>query len=249
MSRQQKILAIRLNRFYSAKRYLIFIGGSNNDKTDFQPLIDNMYEKIQDLNYVSFTFRPDIGKDEYSLTQQIKDTIEVVDITEKEFQAQEIIIFATSMGAYAATKLLTNQKYNDLITTAIYYDPADFPLDDSQTNKKFKTWSGDDVYAPTTSTISQILETMTSQAKVHIINSTLRNHLRDRYVEAPYRGDDNPDLFPRLNNDMVKAFYNFLPRANKGRYLETNTVPHAFLRDGYIQRNIDQMGRLIKQLI
>ena len=249
MLEQPKNLAVRLNRFYNTKRYLVFIGGSNNDKTDFQPLIDNMQETIRDLNYISFTFRPNIGEDEYSIAQQIQDTIEVLNITINDFHAQEIIVFATSMGAYAATKVLTNKDYDDFITTAIYYDPADYYVDETLTNKSGKTWSGDDIYAPTSPTISQSLKKMTSQAKVHVINSTLRNYLRGNYVSEPYRGDDNLELFSRLNNDMVKAFYKHLPKINKGKFIETNTLPHAFLRDGYVKRNIDQMRVLIEQLI
>jgi hypothetical protein len=227
---------------------MLFVGGSNNDKTDFQPLVDKLYAEIADINYVSFSFIEDTD-DERSFEQQIDDLLDVLDVTEKEFSAEEVIIFCTSMGAYPTTKIILDDQYSQLITEVIYFDPADFYIDDSQTNKNFKTWSGSEKYDPERETISSRLKNLKGNTRIHVVNSTLRNCLKDRYVEVPYQGEDTSDLYPRLSNKMVESFYLNTPKKNKGEYIETPLIPHVFLKHGYVEKNIHEMITILKKIL
>jgi hypothetical protein len=63
------------------------------------------------------------------------------------------------------------------------------------------------------------------------------------------RGHDNPQMYARLNNEMVRSFYTNTPPKNRGQYIEDATLPHAFMRDGDKQKNMDTILSLLKRTI
>jgi len=86
-----------------------------------------------------------------------------------------------------------------------------------------------------------------SDVKVDVVNFTLRNYTKKGY--AMDRGKDDPNNFERLNNKMVKSFYDKTPIKNRGKYIEINRIPHAIMRDGNVKENVKKVGDLLFKLI
>lgn len=79
----------------------------------------------------------------------------------------------------------------------------------------------------------------------------MRNYGNDDYIEKDNkkRKIDHPNGFPRLNENMVRKFFDPLPAKNKGEFLEVPNLPHAFKRDGDIDTNYEKMTELLFKLL
>jgi hypothetical protein len=152
------------------------------------------------------------------------------------------------MGAYSTSIVLTKAKYSEVIKHVIFVDPADYHLD--HTGNEISTWSGGDEYPPEYPTVSQELAKIDNpDLRVEVVNLTIRNCVDGKYVDSAERGKDFENGDPRLNDKMVKSFYSNTPKRNKGRYVELNHVPHAFMRDGDISGNVKKISRMLGELI
>ena len=128
----------------------------------------------------------------------------------------------------------------------IFCDPADYYLNSEKLVKK-GTWSGSEKYQPKVKTVSSLLKKVKGKSKVHVVHFMLRNHGPNGYEEKDFkkRGQDNPKLFPRLNTQMVKKFYQNLPKKNQGKYIEDHQIPHGINRDGDKEKNQLNLSKLI----
>ena len=152
------------------------------------------------------------------------------------------------MGSISTTLLAINKKYNSFLRQIIYLDPADYLLSQNS-EKKGKTWAGFDKFDSEAKTISSEMQKITSDVKVHVVSFTIRNYGPDGYPPPKERSKDNPKLFSRLNNEMVRAFYNKTPVNNRGKFEENEKLPHPFARDGNITKNEERVARLITKLL
>lgn len=93
------------------------------------------------------------------------------------------------------------------------------------------------------------MRTITGKVVIDVVGFTLRNTVGGQYVPANKRHIDSEGGEPRLNQKMVKAFYDKTPDVNKGEYLTINNVPHAFVRDGDVQTNIQKIVEMLSVLL
>jgi hypothetical protein len=135
------------------------------------------------------------------------------------------------------------------VAQAIFLDPADYYITEQGRQLEADTWSGNMLYNPSELTLSQTLETLTGKCMIHVIGFTIRNSLGNHYALPELRHIDNPEQMTRLNQDMVKAFYQNAPKTNRGKYLTNNKIPHAFKRDGNIEQNLSEIAKIIKSLL
>lgn len=153
------------------------------------------------------------------------------------------------MGAYNTSHILANSSLSKRVVSAIFIDPADYYLNKEDEVDGGGTWSGLDEYKSEDKTASDLHTYTDSDVKVHLINFTLRNYSKDGYVAEDKRNIDDPTCLPRSNDDMVKKFYENTHDKNKGEYVEENTLPHAFLDDGDIEKNVTRVARIIIEII
>ncbi len=230
------------------KKLLVIVGGSGDNKDKFNVLIQ-LLKDANDWSIVTFTFRGLIASKLYSLNQQTQDLKDVLRYFKDELNLQEIAVVCTSMGAYSTANVLIDPEIEDYIYTAIFIDPADYYLKDGDRPEENYAWTGAVEYKPESETASELLKLINSDVKIHVINFTIRNRGPEGYPTSEQRGVDNPELFERLNNEMVKSFYFNAPEDNRGEYIEDNTIPHAFIRDGDINDNNLKVANYISQLL
>ena len=125
-------------------------------------------------------------------------------------------------------------------------DPADYLVDMGE--KEGKTWTGYEKYDFEADTLSKLMTKINSNVKVHVVNFKIRNYSDKGYPPESERSKDNSKLFSRLNNDMVEAFYERTPYKNHGMYIEDDSLPHAFLRDGNINKNIKTVCSYLEEI-
>lgn len=220
-------------------RCLVLVGGSGDTAEGFLPLVEQLSQKLPSTNIITFTFSS-ASKTENILELQSRELFEVLEQISSDNHFKSIDIFETSKGAYATIKLLSSNKYSNLINKVILFDPADYYMSAKFGESKDSTWSGSAIYNPTSPVVSDLLSEVSGRVKISVIHLTLHNYGPSDYLENTYhkRGEDNPIGYPRLSTEMVKNMYKKIPKNNKGEYLELNDVPHAILRDGDISKNI-----------
>lgn len=227
---------------------VLFVGGSGDTKDSYTKLIDQLQVIFPEYKFITFSFKGTEENRDNSLHSHIQDLEDVLDTITKN-ENPTITIVATSNGAFSTSHLLINGRFNHYIKNIILLDPADYYIETKATVKEARTWTGIQEYKPHGPTTSTLLKEITSDAKVHVINFIIRNYGSEGYVETHKRGIDNEKKYSRLNNEMVKSFYKNTPSNNKGQYIEDNTLPHAFMRDGDINKNIQRIIQIIQRCL
>jgi len=228
-------------------RCLVLIGGVGDPAEIFEPLVAKLASRLPDHTICTFTFSQK-SSDMSLLNLQSKELGEVINQLINHYKFKCIDLWCTSMGSYATVKALINPIYSKHIAHAIFFDPADYHLDDLAMDvEQENTWSGYQDYHPTSPTISAQMAKLTSKSIVSVVHLPVQNHRSSGYVEAEYsrRNIDNPLVFSRLNTQMVKSFYNNTPLINRGHYLEINNLPHAIFRDGDVEYNLQTISEHI----
>lgn len=238
-------------RFFGNKAssdILLFVGGSGDSKDSYNNLISRLEPIFPQHKIVTFSFRGVEDNSDLPLAQQTDDLMEICDeITNKSDTS--ISLIATSNGAFSASHIIIDNRYGTYFKNIVLLDPADHYIDTQETVSSSRTWTGLQKYEPTKPTSSSLMKKIASGIKVHIINFTIRNYGTEGYVEDGERGTDNVRMVSRLNNDMVRSFYEQTPHANRGFYIEDNSLPHAFMRDGNIDKNIVRIIDILRKCI
>lgn len=238
-------LSVWDNSFYFT---ILFVGGSGDTREKLKPLIEKLIDLGLKYNFISFSFRGVEENQLQPLKNQIDDLKEILSWTTKK-QYKNLIIVCTSMGAYSTTNILVDSNTSQSIKKVIFIDPADYYIRSDDKIDGGGTWSGNESYDPIDNTASTILKNINSNVIVDVINFTIRNYMKNGYELPEKRHIDNPTNVERLNNLMVKSFYNNTPSRNRGDYIENNTLPHAFLRDGNIENNLNILGGILAKLL
>ncbi len=236
------------NKQYS--KCLVLVGGSGDTSEGFKPLVAKLLTKITDSSICTFSFSTH-SESESLLDLQSRELEEVFSELTTKYDFKEINIFTTSMGAYATTYLLSNNKYSDIIKHVIFYDPADYYISAKFAGSNDVTWSGTDLYRPNKEVVSNRLKLINSQTKISVVHLTLRNYSKSGHIDKKFvdRGIDHEGGYPRLNKQMVKHFYHCIPDINRGEYIKETGVPHAILRDGEITANLDKVTSTVSSLL
>ncbi len=236
------------NKQYS--KCLVLVGGSGDTVERFKLLVTNLLTKITDSAICTFDFS-DHADHESLLDIQSRELEEVFSELTTKYDFNEINIFTTSMGAYATVYLLSNNTYSNIIKHAIFYDPADYYISAKFAGSNDHTWSGPDLYRPNKEVVSNRLKLIDSNAKISVVYLTLRNYSKSGYIDTDFsnRGIDHEGGYPRLNKQMVKHFYHCIPAKNQAGYIKEAGVPHAILRDGNIQANLDKVSTTCANLL
>lgn len=227
---------------------LILVGGSGDDARSFDPLIAELHKVLPHIHVVTFSFLGTITQRDVPLHSQVNDLKQVLTQSIQR-NNKKVYIAATSQGAYSTTHTLVDDVLGSYISRCIFIDPADYYIDDTIKTSQVRTWSGVMSYLPNKKTISSLMKEIKSNVIIDVIHFTLRNYGKDGYGNPNERGDDNPHMFPRLNTNMVQSFYLNAPEKNRGQYIENNSLPHAFTRDGDIPKNWKILSELIQQRI
>ena len=229
---------------------LVLVGGSGDTAERFKPLVTNLHTKIKDSAICTFNFS-DHAEAESLLDLQSRELEEVFSELTTNYDFKEINIFTTSMGAYATTYLLSNNKYSDIIKHVIFYDPADYYISAKFGDSNDVTWSGSAEFRPNKEVVSNRLKLIDSQAKISVVHLTLRNYSKSGYIDKDFsdRGIDHEGGYPRLNKQMVKHFYHCVPVKNQAGFVKESGIPHAILRDGDIQANLDKVTTTVSTLL
>jgi hypothetical protein len=229
-----------------SKKCLLVVGGYDDTSSVFAPLIAEFEHMLPDHTICSFDFTY-ASKSGNIFTIQAEELANVMNQLLTNHNFNQIDIFCTSMGAYSTVKLLCNKRLTEKLKHIILYDPADYYADAQSDD----TWSGADDYPPKERVISDELRNVKGKCVIDVVHLTLRNYSPDGYLDSDYsdRGTDHPGGYPRLNSQMVKAFYAKTPAPNMGRYLEERGVPHGFIRDGNIAKNLSQIAATIANLL
>lgn len=225
---------------------ILIVGGSGDSKDSYDELIHRLTPLVPQQAIVTFSFGGVEEKIDMPLHQQIQDLKDVMGALKNMVS---VSIVATSNGAFSVAYLLGDPEWGKVIRSVVLLDPADHYCDTQETVKSSHTWTGVEKYEPTKKTTSMLMGEITSDAAVHVVNFTLRNYGKDGYVNKELRGVDDPHKYARLNNDMVASFYSNMPEKNKGNYIEDNTIPHAFMRDGDKEKNMTTIIALLKRTI
>lgn len=228
---------------------LVWVGGTGDTKERSAKIIGRLREKVPKYNICAFTFA-EVDSPEKYFPQQVRDLEEVCQQLIDDHRAKNISIFCTSAGAYSTCSLMINPKFEMFLKEVIFCDPADYYLNATRV-EAIKSWSGHEVFNPGEKTTGEWLKEITSEVLGHVVHFTLRNHGPEKYIEKEDidRGKDNPDGYPRLNAQMVRAFYDNLPEKNRGKYVKQPDLPHAFLKDGNVEENEKKVVELIVKLI
>jgi pimeloyl-ACP methyl ester carboxylesterase len=225
----------------------IFVGGSGDNKDSFDAVISRISLALPSLRFVTFSFRGVEEQHDLPLQQQVDDLQEVVNTIAVTNHNSAIVIVATSMGAYSTAHLLALERQLP-ITRCILVDPADYTIDKERPVTASRSWSGADTYSPPSPTASMKMKEIHGNVQVDVIHFTLKNYTANGYVPKSVRGVDNEGAVPRLNSNMVRSFFNNTPQRNRGIYMENQALPHAFMRDGDREKNVDTLAQILIQL-
>lgn len=231
---------------------LIIVGGFGDKGDDYSDLVDLLKHNLPSLAYCTFTLTQ-VEKDIDTLLYKQAEELEVLASTLlKRDNFSKLILYTSSMGAFATTMLVTNPKFSKYISHVLYFDPADYYLTGNVTRPSGSiTWAGHESYKPNKPTASSLLKKLQGNIKVNVIHFTIKNYGPDGYCTSNLieRGKDWENGCTRLSTDMVKNFYENIPIANKGKYLEVSNLPHGYFRDGDIKQNIQILTNNIVSLI
>lgn len=228
-------------------RVLIIVGGSGDDRNKFENIVGLLHNQRLDYDVVTFSFRGRETKKEFPVKQQYYDLKELIEHLISIKHKKRISIVCTSMGAISTTLIAVDKSFNKYLRKIIFLDPADYSLISDK--EEIETWSGIDKFEPKQAVLSKKMKKVSSNVKIHVVNFLLRNFGKSGYASVDKRGNDNPELWSRLNNDMVKAFYINTPIRNRGKYIEDKKLPHAFLKDGNVKENERLASGLIYRLL
>jgi hypothetical protein len=223
---------------------LLLVGGSGDTAEIFRPLVEKLSLKLPEHEIATFSLSSGVGDGENLLEAQTGELTEVMRQLIDAGRFMKYDIFCTSMGAFPTIKLLIDPDLNNQIRKVVFFDPADYYLSASFSKAEGEiTWSGSKRYLPEEPVISGELNKYKGEAVIDVVHLTLRNWSSDGYLDKEYRdrGRDYPGAFPRLSTDMVKSFYEMAPKKNRGKYVEVGGVPHGFMRDGNVQKNIERV--------
>jgi len=227
---------------------LILVGGSGDTARSFDPLITELHIHLPHIRVVTFSFSGTVRQTDLPLHSQVSDLKQILTQSIQR-NNNKVYIAATSQGAYSVAHILKDSTYAPHINKCIFIDPADYYIDENSKTSQARSWSGVMSYLPNKKTVSSLMKEINSNVIIDVIHFTLRNYGKDGYVSPSERGEDNPQKFPRLNSEMVKSFYLNTPEKNRGQYIENNSLPHAFMRDGDIPKNGKILSELIQQCI
>lgn len=233
---------------------LVIVGGSGDTAEKLTPLTDALAQDLPEYTVCSFGLSSRVDDGKNLLEAQAQELEQVFTELTTQYNFTVYTIFCTSMGAYSTVRILNNPKYHSLISTVIFFDPADY-----YTGEELKfanadseiTWSGYAEYSPKEPVISDELAGYHGKATMYVIHLTVKNHGPKGYIEddKKSRGNDSPGGYPRLNTKMVKKYYSNIPEPNKGEYLEIPSLPHALVRDGIIANNINKVIDIVRNLL
>ncbi len=227
---------------------VLFLSGDGMTN-DFEGISKRLNEENSAHDYLSFTYR---GSEE-DIIQSLPTIIEDSDTIAKQFftKYKEVHLVCTSTGAVPSIFLLCNPEWNAKIRKVVFLDPADYYMPTSNDTQLVGNypWGGAAAYSPTHKTVSNMLLEYNGSALIHVAGFTLRNTNGESYYPSEMRHLDHEGGFPRMNQEMVKAFYEKIPTQNKGEYLTLNDVPHAYVRDGMIEKNLSVLTELITELL
>ena len=222
---------------------ILFIPGHPGSKREFEGVIKLLLRKIKDWSFITFSFRGfDTGK-AYPINRQVSDLNELLEFIVQDVSPAKIALIGTSSGAVSVTSVLSSGKFSELIAKVLYIDPADFYLRDLDKTEEMFIWSGPNAFKPDGEVTADLLAQINSDVSINVVGFTLRNYGRAGYSDN--RIKDDPGLYPRLNQTMVRNFFNKIPKKNKGKYIEVNNIPHAFIRDGNVLENEKNVADLI----
>lgn len=241
-------LPIRFFGNTASSDILLFVGGSGDSKDSYTNLISRLEPIFPLHKIITFSFKGVEDNSDLPLVQQVGDLMEICDEIINKSDTS-ISLIATSNGAFSASHIIIDNRYGAYFKDIVLLDPADHYVDTQETGRSSKTWTGLQKYLPTKATSSSLMKKIASEIKVHVVNFTIRNYGVDGYVADKERGIDNVKMVSRLNNDMVKSFYEQTPLINRGFYIEDNSLPHAFMRDGDVDENIDRIINILRKCI
>ncbi len=226
----------------------VFIGGAGDTKDTFDGLINKLSACFaKDLLTVSFSAVEEGAV--YTLEQQTEDLIITLDYLIETHPYNDLVIVCTSDGAFSTTAVLKDRRFANNVSNVMYLDPADYYLSEGNKSPWNFIWNGYTDYQPTAPMVSDFLKTLSSNTKVHVVNFTIRNHGPEGYCGISERNLDHVDMFPRLNNEMVKAFFEKAPDKNRGVYIEDSNLPHAFERDGAVSSNEERLAEITLSIL
>lgn len=225
---------------------LVLVGGSGDNSDGFIPLVNVLSKSLPNHSICRFSFSTpsDIAS---LLETQSRELTEVITQLISEHNFKIIDLFCTSQGAYSTIRFLSSNKYSNYLNTVIMYDPADYYVMESEPH----SWSGSQPYLPSREVISDELSKISGNYKIHVVHLTLRNYGENGYLQSDFsdRGVDELNGYPRLSSGMVESIYAKIPAKNKGEYIEQANVPHAILRDGNIQENLENVTSLVSEIL
>lgn len=225
---------------------IVLIDGSGGNRLKLRPLAIYLNSKFADKNIVAISFSGSETGVSYPPKTQYGDLKAVLNYLIENKENKKFDLVCTSMGSVSTVLVLTDKDFDKYLANVIMLDPADYFIDMGE--KEGKTWTGYEKYDFEADTLSKLMSNINSDVKVHIINFKIRNYSDKGYVIESGRGVDNPKLFSRLNNNMVEAFYERTPYKNHGMYIEDDNLPHAFLRDGNIKKNIKTISNYLEEI-
>lgn len=226
----------------SDSKVLVFVSGDGDQKEEFYPMI-KLFDDLEH-SLACFSFRGRETGAKFTREQQIQDLTEVLDfLLGKGYR--EFVLVPTSMGFISVASVLADERYTENIKNVIMLDPADYPIDGSR-----GTWWGSHDFEPSSKLYSEYLRDLRGDCRIDVIFFGLRNfdpENRKRLSEE--MGIDNPKFKTRLSLDMTKNIFNQVPETNKGEFLIDSRIPHAFSRDGDVDRNRRDIVRYVRKLI
>lgn len=227
---------------------VLFLSGDGTTN-DFEAISKKLNERNSTFDYLSFVYRGSESNFSQSLSSIIEDSKVIA--TQFFIKYKEIHLVCTSTGAVPLIFLLCNPKLNPKIRKVVLLDPADYYLPTSNDTQLVGNypWGGAAAYSPTHETVSDMLLEYEGNAKVHVVGFTLRNTDGTNYYPVEKRHLDHNVGYPRMSQEMVKAFYNKIPTQNKGKYVMLKDVPHAYVRDGDIENNTSILTELVAGLL
>lgn len=235
------------NKEIDSQQVIIVVGGDGDSKEYLAPFNKALSESIK-MPIISFSYSMEhilTLEDMEVSTLELK---EVIKESEKSFPYRKIILVLTSSGSIPSTNCILDSEVNGSIQRAIYLDPANYYTTKEGKSVMEECWKGAVEFNPIHPVISDKMKDISCGVIIDVVPFTIRNTYGNRYVEEEKRGIDHEGLYTRINVEATKAFYLSTPESNRGRYLEIDSVPHGFLRDGDISKNIETLVSTVKEL-
>lgn len=230
------------------RNVIVLVGGYGDDKDTFNPLVTALKKELPNSDtLVTFSFSSKEGCVP-TFTNQINDLRLFLKHLLKETAVETFTIICTSDGAVSSTYALFDPDLKDKINKVIYLDPAIYYTSSLDQEPDF-IWHGFVEYAPEEEVIGDLFGEYEFDATLDVVHLIIKNYNPTGYAEdLRDRGEDNPKMHTRLSTNMVESFYMSIPDKTKGKYIELNGVPHAFMRDGDVESNIEELVKLLIKL-